>query len=221
MSEQLPKAIIWDMDGVIVDSGRFHFYAWQQALAEHGFSFTEAQFRQTFGQRNREILLQFLGDRYSPELEQAISERKEALFRENLRGKAQPLPGVLTWLDRLKAQGFRHAVASSGPSQNIEAVIGELGLGYYFDAIVCGESLPAGKPDPTIFLHAAEMLDTPPSRCVVIEDAVAGVEAAHRAGMKCVAVTTTNRPEALRNAEIVVARLNELPPDTFERLIGS
>jgi len=221
------RGVIWDMDGVLVDTGEFHFPAWSQALSEHGIPFTRELFRTTFGMNNAGILAVLLGQAPAPglltetftELSRSISDRKEQLFRQAVRGHAQPLAGVLAWLERLRAAGVRQAIASSAPPANIDALVDELGLRTYFDAIVSGSDLP-GKPDPAVFLKAAHLLGVPPERCIVVEDAVVGVEAARRAGMKCVAVTTTNPAQALKGADVIVERLDTLPLDTFERLLG-
>jgi beta-phosphoglucomutase family hydrolase len=214
------QGVIWDMDGVLVDTGEFHFQAWSRALPEYGITFTRQLFRATFGMNNAGILSVLLGQTPAPELLAEISDRKEQLFRQAVRGRVQPLPGVLAWLERLKAAGMGQAIASSAPPANIDALVDELGLRDYFDAIASGFDLP-GKPDPALFLKVARLIGVPPERCVVVEDAVAGVEAARRAGMKCIAVTTTNPVHALKAADVVVERLDTLPPDTFERLLAN
>ncbi len=207
------------MDGVLVDSGEFHFQAWSQALSEQGIPFSRELFRTTFGMNNTGILEVLLGRTPAPELLAEISDRKEQLFRQAVRGHVQPLPGVLAWLERLKAAGTRQGIASSAPPANIDALVDELGLRGYFDAIASGFDLP-GKPDPTLFLKVARLIGVPPERCVVVEDAIAGVEAARQAGMKCIAVTTTNPAHALNQADVIVQYLDVLPPDTFERLLS-
>jgi beta-phosphoglucomutase family hydrolase len=207
------------MDGVLVDTAEFHFQAWSQALSEHGIPFTRKLFTATFGMNNASILSSVLGQPPAPELLAEISDRKEELFRQAVRGHVQPLPGVLAWLERLRAAGLRQAIASSAPPANIDALVDELGLRHYFDIIVSGFDLP-GKPDPAVFLKAARLIGVPPERCVVVEDAIAGVEAARRAGMKCIAVTTTNPAHELSGADVVVERLDSLPLDAFERLLA-
>jgi beta-phosphoglucomutase len=213
------QGILWDMDGVLVDTGEFHFQSWAEALGEHGVPFSRDFFRDTFGMNNAGILSLLLGERLTPALLAEISERKEARFREAVQGRVQPLPGVLAWLERLQAAGFRQAIASSAPPANIDALVDELELRSYFQAIVSGSDLP-GKPDPALFLQVAQLLEVPPEGCVVVEDAIAGVKAALRAGMKCVAVTTTQPAERLAAADVVVEGLDELPPGTFHRLLS-
>ncbi len=209
--------VLWDMDGVLVDTGELHFQTWSQALPEYGLQISRELFESTFGMNNAGVLEALLGRTPEPELVAEIGEHKEQLFREAVRGSVQPVPGVRPWIEQLAAEGVRQAIASSAPPANIDVLVDELGLRPYFDAIVSGASLPA-KPAPTVFFEAAQRIDVPPERCVVVEDAVAGVEGARRAGMKCIAVTTTNPAKALQNADIVVDRLGELPEDAFRRL---
>jgi beta-phosphoglucomutase family hydrolase len=214
------RGVIWDMDGVLVDTVELHFQTWAETLARRGVSFTRVDFEANFGMKNTAMLEHLLGRTISPEMADAISDDKERLFRDLIRGRAQALPGVREWLTRLETENARQAVASSAPQANIDALLGELGLRPHFAAIVSGQTLPA-KPDPAVYLRAAQLIEVPPERCVVIEDAVVGVEGAKSAGMACIAVTTTHSAEALQAADVVVERLDALPADTFERLLGS
>lgn len=215
----IEQGVIWDMDGVLIDTGEFHFRAWSQALSERAIPFSRESFQATFGMNNTGVLSTLLGRTPTPKFVSEISDRKEWLFRQEIQGHAQPLPGVRTWLENLKAAGARQAIASSAPPANIDVLVDELDLRPYFDAIVSGFDLP-GKPDPAVFLKAARLIGVPPGRCVVVEDAIAGVDAAQRAGMKCIAVTTTNPADTLGDADVIVERLDVLPKDMFERLLG-
>jgi beta-phosphoglucomutase family hydrolase len=208
------QGVLWDLDGVLVDTGEFHYQAWSQILPAYGLQMTREFFQATFGMNNTGVLSALLGRRPEPELLTELSDRKERRFRQVLRGQVQPLPGVHLWLERLKTEGVPQAIASSAPQANIDVILDELNLRAYFAAVVTGVDLP-GKPDPTLFLKAARLIDVSPERCIVVEDAVAGVEAAKRAGMKCIAVTNTNPPHALKAADLVVDRLDTLPPDSF------
>lgn len=206
------QGVVWDMDGVLVDTGKFHYQAWSETLSVYGIPFNHELFRSTFGMNTASIPTALLGQRPAPELLAEISDRTEQRFRQAMRGRVQPLPGVLDWLKRLRDAGFQHAIASSAPPANIDALVDELGLHSCFDAVVSGFDLP-GKPEPTLFLEVAL------ERCIIVEDAIAGVEAAKRAGMRCVAVTTTNPAEALQAADVVVERLDILPAEPFQRLL--
>ncbi len=210
--------VLWDMDGVLVDTGEFHYRSWEQILAEAGVPFDRERFQAVFGKNNTDTLAFFLG--HSPDAGQLrrVSERKERLFRQLIHGHAQALPGVRLWLERLRSLGARQVVASSAPQENIDFLVDELGLRPYFVALLAGHGMP-GKPDPTIFLQAAGILGLMPGHCIVIEDSLPGLEAARRAGMKCIAVATTNPAEALAGAELVVERLDQLKVVDFEKLI--
>ena len=210
--------VLWDMDGVLVDTGEFHYRSWEQILAEAGVPFDRGRFQAAFGKNNADTLAAFLGRTPDAELLRTVSERKERLFRQLIHGHAETLPGVRLWLERLHSLGVRQVVASSAPPENIDFLVDELGLRHYFVALLEGHSLP-GKPDPTLFLQAAGILGLLPARCIVIEDSLAGLEAARRAGMKCIAVATTNAAEALAGADLVVERLNQLKIEDFEKLI--
>ena len=204
-------AILWDMDGVLIDTGDLHYLTWKTALEELGHSFSKDQFVATFGKNNASTLEMLFGESPAPEFAAKITERKESLFREMIKGSARLLPGVHDWLEKFKEWGLRQAIASSAPVENIDVLVDELAIRPYFDAIISGADLP-GKPDPAVFLKAARVVGVPPENCVVIEDAVYGVEGALAAGMKCIAVTTTNPAESLRDADVVLtdlAALNE------------
>lgn len=211
------KAILWDMDGVIVDTFDGHYRAWKQLFTEMGCPFTLEDFRRTFGMNNRLIFRTLLGYELEEETFQRLSERKEVCFREGIRGSAQLLPGVAGWLERFRQMGLSQAVASSAPQANIDALLDELGVRGYFQAEAAGAELK-GKPDPAVFLLAAQLLGVHPAECLVIEDSVAGVEAARRAGMRCVAVCTTNPPEKLAEAGIVVQDLSHFTPEMLQAI---
>src|SRR5262245_45528846 len=130
------QGVLWDLDGVITDTGELHFQSWLQTLTEHNIPFTRETFRATLGMTKRGTATRLLGHPPEPELLNEISDRKEQLFRDSVRGHAQTLPGVRDWLDHLRAAGIPQAIASSAPQANIDALVDELGLRAYFDAIV-------------------------------------------------------------------------------------
>jgi len=210
-------AVIWDMDGVLVDTRELHYLAWSQVLAELGISLTWETFREVFGMSNAGILKRLLASDTDPATLLQIAERKETLFRESARGRVRPLPGVRFWLEHLTRQGVAQAIASSGPMENIQMLVNELGITAHFAAIVSGADLPS-KPNPAVFLAAAEALRMAADRCVVIEDSPAGVEGAKRAGMRCIAVLTTSTESALRAADVIVADLEALEPQALAKM---
>jgi HAD superfamily hydrolase (TIGR01509 family) len=209
-----PRAVLWDMDGTLVDSRAFHWRSWQEALAADGVAVTEAQFLATFGRRNDAILSGWLGVAATPERIRRIGDAKETSYRRLVAENGlSPLTGVADWVRRLDAAGWRQAVASSAPHLNVEVVLRVIGLERYFGALVAAEDVRRGKPDPEVFLTAAARLGVPPDRCVVVEDVEHGIEAAHRAGMRAIGVG------GLTAGDLVVGSLAELPPDAFEQLL--
>ena len=211
------RAVIWDLDGTLADSEEYHWLAWQQVMADEGIAITHDQFLATFGQRNDTVLTGWLGADASEAHRDRIGETKEAAFRRlvGTRG-CVALPGALDWVQRLGPSGWRQAIASSAPRANIEVMIEGLGIAGDFDAIASSEDVTVGKPDPQVFLIAASRLDVPPSRCIVVEDAAAGVEAARRAGMPSVGVRANG--DAL-NANVFARSLAELGDTAFDRLL--
>lgn len=212
-----PRAVIWDVDGTLIDSGPLHFAAWATTLAVRSHTLTREQFQATFGQRNDAVLRTFLGPDLPVDESMAIAAAKEEQYRALLRqNDIRALPGVRRWLERLRSDGWRQAIASSAPIDNLTAILDALGLHAFFGAVVSGDEVPLGKPDPAIFLRAAERLGVEPARCVVLEDAPAGVEGARRAGMRCIGVLFAH---AALEADLVVATLDDLPDDAFDQLV--
>jgi len=168
-------------------------------------------FTRTFGMNNRNIFKTLLPRELDEEEFWRLSERKEQYFRAGIRGNCQLLPGVLDWLQRFDQLGLKQAIASSAPQQNIDAHLDELDIRHWFTAVASGEKL-RGKPDPAVFLLAASLLKVAPSECLVIEDAVPGVAAARSAGMRCLAVLTTNPAEKLSRADLIVHDLTHFTP---------
>jgi len=210
-----PFAVLWDLDGVLVDTSQYHFAAWRRLLAEFGKQLSESEFRATFGLRNTEILPRWLPNLSHEEVEE-LSKRKESYFQEVLPERIPMLPGAERLVRELAARGIAQAVASSTPRANLEAILSRLRLP--ISVWVAAEDVARGKPAPDVFLEAAERLGMPPHRCVVVEDAVAGVEGAHRAGMACLAVATTWPRDQLRGADRVVESLEEVSVEDLRRL---
>jgi HAD superfamily hydrolase (TIGR01509 family) len=211
-----PKAVLWDLDGTLVDSEEFHWQSWRDTMRPEGVELTYAQFLASFGQRNDRIVPAWLGAEVDAARMQRIGEEKEAEYRRlaEVRGLT-PLPGAREWLAALRAAGWKQSIASSAPRVNVEMMLRVAGLERSLDAIVSAEDVTIGKPDPQVFLRAAEKLGVPASRCVVVEDAAAGIEGARRAGMRSVGVTKNG----VLPADVFVRSLADLPPDAFDRLL--
>jgi beta-phosphoglucomutase len=211
-------AAIFDMDGVLVDSYHAHFRSWQKLAAEEGREMTEAEFTAQFGRTSRDIIASWSGG-YSDDQIRVLDDRKEALFREILLADFPTMPGAEQLLASLHGAGLAVAVGSSGPPENVDAVLDRLGR-ELFDAVVTGADVIRGKPDPEVFLVAAAKLEIPPSRCAVVEDAPAGVQAASAAGMASIGFASTGRSrDDLDKADLVVDALAELSPEVIRRLV--
>jgi beta-phosphoglucomutase len=213
-------AVLWDVDGVIIDSAEQHRQSWHAMAREHGLPFTDEQFWATFGMRNADIIPRVFGVR-EPERVAAMAERKEVLYRELLARAAAPLPGAPELLAALHRAGYRQALGSSAPEENIRLIVRVLGIGPYLEATVSGETVARGKPAPDIFLAAARAVGVAPAHCLVIEDAPAGVAAAHAGGMRCLAVRRASQPDApgLHTAEYVAESLRVVDVALVDRLL--
>ena len=210
---------IFDWDGVVIDSSSHHEESWERLAAETGFALPPDHFKKGFGMKNAFIIPKILNWTEAPDDVLRLSLRKEELYRDIVveRGIA-PLRGVTGWLDELRRYGIPCAIGSSTERLNIDTILGVLGIGHYFSAIISADDVSHGKPDPEVFLTAAQRIEREPARCVVFEDALVGIEAAHRGGMKVIGVATTNPIEVIGTADLVVRRLDELSIDKLAAL---
>ena len=211
------RAVLWDMDGTLIDSEESHWISWRNTLANEGITITREQFLASFGQRNDSIIPRWLGAAATPERIERISKAKEELYRHLVRRDGMcPEPGVANWVHRLHKEGWLQAIASAAPRANIDAVLEALSATHIFQGIVSADDVHRGKPDPEVFLVAASRVGVSPDRCIVVEDAVAGVQGARSAGMKSIGV---NRNGKQLPADIVVRSLDLLAPDAFDSLL--
>ncbi len=203
-------ACIFDLDGVIVDTARYHFLAWQKLAKELNVELTSQLNERLKGVGRMEslnIILELGGLQRTDLEKEVLATRKNAWFVEFIDAmkKEEIFDGAKDLFDELKAHGVKVALASS--SKNAQTVLKKLEIANYFEAIVDGNMITRSKPDPEIFLKAAGMLQVSPNECVVVEDAEAGVEAAIRAGMKCVGI---GKKEQLHKANLVVSQIGHL-----------
>ena len=213
------RAVLWDMDGTLIDSEQLHWIAWRNTMASESIPITREQFLSSFGQRNDSIIPQWLGAASTPERIERIANAKEELYRHLVRRDGiSPLPGVEHWLHRLHREGWQQAIASAAPRANIDAILEALSATRIFQAIVSAEDVHRGKPDPEVYLTAGARVGVSPDRCIVVEDAVAGVQGARSAGMKSIGVSHDG--EQLP-ADLVVRSLDQLASDAFETLLQS
>ncbi len=202
---------IFDWDGVVIDSSSQHEESWERLAVEISKPLPEGHFKRGFGRKNEYIIPEQLQWSRDPAEIQRLSLRKEALYRDIVKERGlSPLPGITEWLRRLKDAGIPCVIGSSTHRLNIEVSLEVIHLREYFADIVSAEDVSHGKPDPEVFLKAASKISRAPDRCVVFEDAHVGIEAAHNAGMKVVAVATTNPLADLGKADLAVERLDQL-----------
>jgi beta-phosphoglucomutase len=223
MSVANSAAVIWDVDGTLVDTAELHFQAWSALCRDLKQPFTRADFTATFGLRNPEIIHQLFGTQYSEAEIADLGDRKEELYRAAARQGVRLLPGVRALLEGQHAAGYRQAVGSSAPRANLDLILRLTDTQRFFDAVVSMEDTRRGKPDPEVFLVAAAKLGVAPGSCLVMEDAVVGVQAAKAGGMRCIAVRFVgHHPEArLRDAgaDLVVDSLERVSVQTVAGLL--
>jgi len=207
MSNARLEAVLWDLDGVIADTADYHYRAWVDIFGKRGVNFSKEDFMRLFGQRHDTIIKFALGENISHEDFEAITREKQANYRRRVADNIKPLPGAIELIKSLQEHSVKTAIASSAPLENIEIIIRGLGIEDYFQTIAWGTEVAEGKPSPQIFLLAAKKLGVPASNCIVIEDAIAGVAAAKKAGMKCVAVTNSHPRTSLKKANLIVDTL--------------
>lgn len=206
--------VIFDMDGVLIDSADQHFESWRRMASEIGADVTRSQFDATFGRQNRDII-PIVFDVHDPARIRWMADRKEELYREIIRTEPPLVSGAAELVLALRSRGARLAVGSSAPRANVEMVVDLLGVGDAFTALVSGDEVSRGKPDPMVFQMACERLGLEPNRCVVVEDAPAGVAAAKAAGCRVVAILIHHRREDFTGTDLFVPRLNELTADAL------
>jgi len=204
----LPAAIIFDMDGVLVDSNSFHLRKWMDLFRAHDIPFDERELPKiVLGPPNDVTLRRYFDRDLSAEQLAELSEELEANFRREIGPQARALPGVRRFIEECHAQGITMAVASAAIAKNVNFLIAALGLRDNFREVLTGDEISHPKPDPEIYVKTADKLGVNPAACVVFEDSFVGIEAAKRAGMKCVAIASTFSAEDLgreTHADLIV-----------------
>ncbi|MDP7069949.1 MAG: HAD family phosphatase [Phycisphaerales bacterium] len=220
-------AVIFDLDGTLIDSYSAHFEAWRSVSRELGHTLTEQQFQRQFGLRNEPILreLHAWTGRPMPDAVgvETLADRKEARYRDLIAGRFPVMAGAEALIAALRAAGWLVSIGSSAPRANIDFCLERfIEVGVRFDAVACGCDVRQGKPAPDVFLLAAARLDADPADCIVVEDAAAGIEAARRAGMASVGMCSTGRTaEELARADLVVDSFLGLSIEQLESVRGS
>ncbi|MEM7550291.1 MAG: HAD family phosphatase [Bacteroidota bacterium] len=215
------KALLFDMDGVIVDNHKYHFKAWQVFAEKYGFELTEAFYKQQMNGRRMKNCLELVFNRSMTD-EEVVSydHEKEEIYRELYRPELKAHEGLIELLKDAREEGFKLAVATSAPTENVIFTIDGLGIRHFFDSIVDSTQVTQGKPHPEVYLKSAENVETEPSRCIVFEDALRGVEAGKNAGCKVVGVATTHNRSEIVGTDLVIDTFKDLNVDGLNELIN-
>ncbi len=218
----MPQGVVFDMDGVLVDSAKPHHESWRQLARQHGIEISEERFKRSFGQRSSEIIRTIWGADVTDAQVEEYDAEKEAVYRELIRGRLPLMPGCCELLGTLQQAGCVLAVGTSGPPENLEQVLAEGDLRQYFAVTVNGRDVERGKPAPDCFLLAARRAGLRAEDCVVVEDAPVGVRAGVAAGMQVIGLTsTTTRAKLIdAGAQRVVDELGEISPEMIGELLG-
>jgi HAD superfamily hydrolase (TIGR01509 family) len=215
----LPFAVVFDMDGVIVDTNPTHKIAIQQFCARYGFNLSEEELRtKVYGRTNRDWITNLFGTLTESQLE-AYAFEKEQLFRELYSPIIEPVKGLVAFLDLLKTNNIPRSIATSAPPANVDFVLSATGIGHYFDLILDERVVSRGKPNPEIYLKSAKALNLPNAQCIVIEDSLSGVAAAKASGSKVIGITTTHSEEELRETDLIIQDFEGLTIDQLKGLI--
>ena len=211
-------ALLFDMDGVIVDNHEFHLKSWLGFFEKHNIQMTEQEYKENVNGRRMENILPNLFNKDMTDAEiWEIGEEKEALYRELYRPHIKPVAGLVTFLGKVLNQGIPRTVSTSAPPSNVDFTLKYTGLRSYFPTIIDATMVSQGKPNPEVYLKSAEALGMDPANCIVFEDAILGIQAGKNAGMKVVGVATTHTREELeaQDTDLVIDDFCEL---TLEKL---
>ena len=214
-------AVIFDMDGVLVDNNKYHNIAWLEFCKRKNFKISVEDITSRFGNLNDEYFKFLYGKQLPKEESDRLGEEKEAIYREIYANDIQPAEGLIPLLKDLKKQGFRIGVATSANQNNLDFVLDKTQIRAFFDVLVDSSMVSKGKPDPEVFLKAAGLLNIPASRCLVFEDSVHGVDAACNANMKVIALTTTFKADKLKAATRIIKGFPEIGTETNIDIIKS
>jgi len=212
----MTHGFIFDMDGTMVDNMMVHHRAWQRKLATLGLELTLEEIRQTIHGINEEIIERLFGNRFTPAERQQIALEKEAEYRSIFLPELRLINGLDTFLRTAAKRGIPMGIGSAAPPENVQFVLENLGLHPLFRAVIDSGQVSKGKPDPEVFLTVAERLGLPPEQCLVFEDSPTGAEAARRAGMPTVIVTTTHTPDEFAHFDHVVRTIRDFTETTPE-----
>jgi beta-phosphoglucomutase family hydrolase len=213
-------AVLFDMDGVIIDSNPYHKDAWLEFCRRYQVELKEEDVpRYIYGKTNKAALVDVFQREFSPEESFRLSEEKEAIYRELHRADIRLIEGLGDLLEAFRQHHIPLAVCTNAPVANLDFTLEETGIRSYFQVLIDASKVSKGKPDPEIYLKAAQLLSMPPNRCIVMEDSTVGVEAGLRAGMKVVGITTTHTRQELAHTHLVIDDFRELTVEQLAALL--
>ncbi len=216
-----PQAIIFDMDGTLIDNNPYHILAWQEFYKGLGRELTLEHYKKNMnGKVNREIFEDIFNRKLTPEELTDYIHQKESLYRQLYEPHIAPISGLMDLLQSISAAKIPMAVATSGLPVNIQFAFDRLSMRHYFEVVVDSTYITKGKPNPEIYLKAAELVQADPAKCVAFEDAIAGIRSAKSAGMKVVALSTTHAREDLGEADLIINDYNDITLPQIELLLG-
>lgn len=211
---------IFDMDGVIVDNSTFHFLSWQEACKRHGIELSESYYQRELNGRPMKAILSILfGENISEEEGKKFEQEKEALYREMYQPHIKPTTGLIDFLHSLRAANIISAVGTSAPPENVDFTLDHTRTRDFFKGIIDASMVRKGKPDPEVYLKAADLLNLYPHQCMVFEDAIMGVKAGKAAGMKVIGLATTHKATDLQEADLVVNHFADLNLSIIRKLM--
>jgi beta-phosphoglucomutase len=213
-------AVIFDMDGVLVHNDRYHLEAWRIFCERHGRKVEYDEISALFGNTNAQFLRKLISPDVTAEEIERFAVEKEILYRELFDKFIKPAEGLMPLLNELKKHQIPMAVATSAPTDNLNFVLDRCGIRHYFDKLVDETFVTHGKPDPEIYLKTAELLGFHPNQCIVIEDALFGIEAAQRAGMKVIGLASTLPIGKLAHTDLAINTFLKLDLKTVRVLMG-
>ena len=210
-SKMNEAAVIFDLDGTLIDNNSFHLKAWQEFYKKRNRTLTEEEYKKEFnGKTNVDVLKHVFAEPLSQEENDRYTNEKEDLYRKIYEPHIEPVKGLLDLLQEIQDAGIAMAIATSGIRVNIDYMFEHVPIRHYFKEVIYSKDIKKGKPDPEIYFITAKKLAVDPKNCVVFEDAVAGVQSAKDAGMKVIAVTTTHTPAELAQADQLIRHYDEI-----------
>ncbi|MDO8627289.1 MAG: HAD family phosphatase [Candidatus Diapherotrites archaeon] len=205
------KAVIFDMDGVIVDNGKFHKKAWREFVQEYGIKISQQKWdRKLFGRTNEFIMPYVFGKKFSKKELKKLAEEKELHYRKIYSKHIKPVKGLLKFLKELKKNKIKISIGTSAPKSNVEFVLGKTKTRKFFEKIVDDSMVKKCKPNPEIYLTAAQKLSVKPKECIVFEDSFSGIRAGNSAKMHVIGLTTSHKKSQLKNVKLAINDFTEL-----------